>query len=93
MIELDQRRRITTQGLAIAMTRKRALKRLQGLAPQVEAHLEKIRQNPTSREAPHWRKEADVWIQQMENMLPYVGRNTREEWEQRIENWRHETGS
>ena len=61
------------------MRRKQALARLNGLAPRVEEHLAKIRNEPLSRDAAHWKKEVESWLSQMENLLPHVGRKTAEQ--------------
>jgi len=75
------------------MPRKAALKRLAGLAPQVEAHLAKIEQAPTSLSVPHWRKEVDNWLRHMEVLLPHVGARTAADWEVRIAEWRARLGT
>jgi hypothetical protein len=75
------------------MTRKDALKRLHGLAPQVEEHLEKIRNHPSGRDVPHWVKEIESWIWQMEAALPYVGKKTAGDWSRRIKGWKGLLGS
>lgn len=70
------------------MTRKDALKRLNGLEPQVDDHLAKIAENPTSRDIPHWTGEIRNWIRQMEALLPSVGGKTAEKWRTRIAEWK-----
>jgi hypothetical protein len=74
------------------MKRKGALKRLQGLAPIVEAHLDKIRDNPSSRDVPHWTHEIVEWMRQMEALFPDVGQRTAEDWMRRIEDWKRRLG-
>ncbi len=74
------------------MKRKGALKRIDGLAPQVEGHLDKIRDNPASRDVPHWVREVESWIRQIEAMLPSVGQKTAEYLARRIEWWRGRLG-
>jgi phage shock protein PspC (stress-responsive transcriptional regulator) len=76
----------------MAMSRKDALKRLNGLSPRVEEHLQKIANNPGSRDIPHWKGEAENWIRQMENVLPHVGEKTAAEWAARIAEWRARLG-
>ncbi|OYV81877.1 MAG: hypothetical protein B7Z73_17600 [Planctomycetia bacterium 21-64-5] len=70
------------------MTRKDALKRLTGLAPRVDDHLERLAANPTSRDRPHWTGEIRNWIRQMEALLPAVGGKTAEKWRARIAEWK-----
>jgi hypothetical protein len=74
------------------MKRKDALKRMRGLAPQIEEHLDKICNDPSSRDVPHWVKEIESWIRQIESLLPYVGERTAEYWGRRIEGWRRGVG-
>lgn len=75
------------------MNRKDALKRLNGLAPQVEEHLAKIAADPNSRDASHWVKEINSWIRQMERILPDTGDKTAEEWRAQIAGWKDQLGS
>jgi hypothetical protein len=72
----------------MATSRKDALRRLNGLSPGVEDHLQKIANNPGSRDIPHWTAEAENGIGQMEKMLPHVGDRTAAEWAARIAEWR-----
>jgi hypothetical protein len=74
--------------MMMAMRRKDALKRLNGLYPLVEEHLQKIADDPTSRDVPHWTQEVNSWIRQMEDVLPHVGDNTAAEWSARIADWK-----
>jgi len=74
------------------MNRKDALKRANGLAPQIEEHLDKIGDNPASRDVPHWMREVRAWIGQIEAMLPHLGQKTAEDWARRIEGWRARIG-
>ena len=76
----------------MAISRKDALKRWKGLAPQVEEHLQKIADNPASRDIPHWTAEINHWITQMENMLPHAGDKTAAEWAARIAEWKVRLG-
>ena len=75
------------------MRRKDALRRLNGLSPQVEEHLGKIRDNPSGPDVPHWVTEIENWIRQMEAVLPYVGDKTAAEWTARIEQWNNKRGN
>jgi hypothetical protein len=70
------------------MRRAKALERLEGLAPQVVKHLAKIAGNPEGREVPHWIKEISNWLNQMEAVLPYVGKKTGAQWSAKINEWR-----
>ena len=74
------------------MNRKDALRRLNGLAPQVEAHLDKIESTPTSRDVPHWKKEIGAWLNQMERIVPDVGDKTAAEWQAKIDGWKTRLG-
>ena len=76
----------------MAMSRKDALKRLNGLAPRVEEHLQKIADNPASRDVPHWIGEINHWIKQVERMLPHAGNKTAAEWTARIAEWKVRLG-
>jgi predicted flap endonuclease-1-like 5' DNA nuclease len=76
----------------MAMSRKDALKRLKGLAPRIEEHLQKIANYPGSRDISHWTRETENWIRQMEDMLPHVGDKTAAEWADRITEWKARLG-
>jgi hypothetical protein len=74
------------------VNRKDALKRLDGLAPQVEEHLAKMAATPRSRSVPHWRKEVASWLEQMDRLLPALGKKTAAGWEERIAGWKAQLG-
>ncbi len=76
----------------MAMSRNDALKRLNGLGPMVQEHLEKIANNPGSQDVPHWTGEIDNWIKQMEDVLPHAGDKTAAEWAARIAEWKARLG-
>ena len=77
----------------MAVIRKKALERLNGLAPKVEEHLAKIADNPAGRDVPHWAGEIHSWIKQMEDMLPHVGDKTSAQWLARIAEWKAKLGN
>ena len=66
------------------MKRKDALKRLNALLALVLTHLEKLQTQMSDFDYNHWRWEAANWIQQMEEVLPHVGRKTADHWSQRL---------
>jgi hypothetical protein len=74
------------------MNRKRALKRLDGLAPRVEEHLGKIADDRESRDLHHWISEVNSWIEQMEDLLPAVGNKSAAKWRTRIAGWKVQLG-
>jgi hypothetical protein len=76
----------TATGMAIS--RAKALERLEGSTPQVEAHLAKIAENPGHASILHWSHEISNWLDQMEAMLPHVGKKTAADWAARINQWR-----
>jgi hypothetical protein len=76
----------------MAIPRSRALTRLQGLAPQVERHLAKLAQFPGSQAVRHWRSEIHALLNQMEQMIPHVGKATGAEWASQVAAWREAAG-
>jgi hypothetical protein len=84
--------RITDHRAHESKNRKDALKRLNGLAPQVEKHLAKIADDPHNQDVPHWVKEINSWIEQMESILPDIGAKTSAKWRERIAGWRAQLG-
>ncbi|RIH86700.1 hypothetical protein Mterra_01367 [Calidithermus terrae] len=75
-----------------AMDRKKALERLEGLSPEVEKHLRKLRDEPNSQAASYWAKEIAGWLEQMEKVVGDTGKKTSEVWQQRINTWKKELG-
>jgi len=76
----------------MGMSRADALRRLNGLAPQVEAHLTKIAQDPGHSSIAHWTREVNSWLTQMDALLPNVGARTGADWAARIATWRAALG-
>jgi hypothetical protein len=72
----------------MAISRAKALERLEGLTPRVEEHLAKIAQNPGHSSIPHWSHEISNWLDQMEAMLPHIGKKTAADWAAKINQWR-----
>ena len=71
----------------MSISRKKALKRLNSLALNVELHLQSIKDDPDSDAVNHWRFEVRSWLLQMQHVLPSVGRKTGDDWSVRIEKW------
>ena len=69
----------------MAIPRKDALKRLRSLLLQVDKHIEALATEPDATSVSHWKHEARNWLQQMEEMLPHVGKKTSAEWRAIIE--------
>jgi hypothetical protein len=76
--------------VGMAITRKRALSRIDGLVPQVEQHLAKLAAEPGGLAASHWRKELNAFIGEIERLIPHVGRATGAEWTKKVQLWRNE---
>ena len=74
----------------MAISRKDALKRLNGLALRVREHLHFLEEEPDSQDAAHWRGETRSWLDQMEAMLVHVGKTTGAHWAEKIAQWRSE---
>jgi hypothetical protein len=75
------------------MSRQKALERLAGFTPRVEEHLAKIAANPGHSSVRHWKQEVDNWLNQMEAVLPHVGKKTAAQWSARISQWRQALGN
>jgi len=69
----------------MAIPRKDALKRLRSLLLQVDKHIEALASEPDATSVAAWKHEARNWLQQMEEMLPHVGKKTSAEWRAIIE--------
>jgi hypothetical protein len=72
----------------MAISRRDALKRLNGLLPRVEEHLAKIADDPDHPSAAHWAYETAAWLAQMEEAASHVGTKTGGEWKARIAGFR-----
>jgi hypothetical protein len=69
----------------MGMGRKYALRRIYGLLQRAEEHLQKLAESPSLYDDAHWRHEVNNWIEQMEAVLPHVGKKTSGYWEQVFE--------
>jgi len=76
----------------MTLSRKDALKRLEGLSIQVIIHLDKLTESPESCDASHWRGEIKSWLEQMENVADATGKKTSADWLERIKKWRQQAG-
>lgn len=68
----------------MAISRKGALRRLNGLFPQLETHLDKLAAEPNCEAVNHWKGEIEVFLSDMEDLLPHVGQRTAKIWGERI---------
>lgn len=71
----------------MAITRKQALRRLEGLAGAANRHLEihipsLLDEHP--EDLAHWRAELRSWIEEMRRLTTKVGKRTAEQWNERI---------
>ena len=73
--------------IGMAFARKEAIKRLEGLAPQVEEHLSKIAKEPACQAVSHWAGEVRSFIKQMRAAAERAGKKTAAEWESRLTEW------
>jgi hypothetical protein len=76
----------------MGLTRKDALKKMNGLTKRIEQHIKKVAENPGSRDLAHWLGEIRSWIAQVEQASQHVGARTQREWESRIETWKASLG-
>jgi hypothetical protein len=76
----------------MSMSRKEALKRVQGLALRVEEHLNKLESRPDHLASSHWRHEVRNWLRQIGEALPALGGRTAEEWSERLRDWVRRAG-
>ena len=76
----------------MSLGRKQALKRLHGLAKRVREHLEYLANEPAAQAVSHWRQEIRGWLEQMEGVLPHVGKKTARDWQRYIAEWHQAVG-
>jgi hypothetical protein len=69
----------------MAISRKDALKQMNGVLRQVQLHLEKLAARPDDRDAHGWKKEVRGWLRQIQEYLPHVGKKTAAEWQARLD--------
>lgn len=72
----------------MARGRKRALERLNGLAARVQEHLEKLSAEPDAWDVSHWKGEIKNWLNQMDKLIPQLGKKTGQLWAEPIAHWR-----
>ena len=70
---------------SMALSRKQALKRLEGLEKQVEDHIPKVTRRGSEAHIQH---EIENWLKQMENAAEHVGEKTGAEWTAKIAEFR-----
>jgi hypothetical protein len=77
--------------VAMAISRKQALKRIEGLInaghpeKSIEAHIEKLTR-PGS--GPHIRAELEAWLNEIERLARYTGTKTEQEIIKQVQQWR-----
>jgi hypothetical protein len=71
----------------VAITRKQALNRIEGLVPQIEEHVRKLTESPHDEAAGHWRAELRSWLAEVRQLLTHVGKRTAARWEPRLQAW------
>lgn len=76
----------------MTLSRKDALRRLEGLRPQVEKHVNKLLKATDGPDANHWRSEIVGWLDEMERLASFTGRKTAASWFEIIGHWRKRLG-
>ena len=76
----------------MGMGRQKALDRIRGLLARVEGHMEKLTATPSLYDDQHWRHEMRNWLEQMEAVLPHVGKKTSAYWQEIFEDLRRKAG-
>ena len=69
----------------MAIPRKDALKTLNGLAPKVKEHLQKLTDYAGHSSQYKWRGEIRGWLGQMKEALLHVGKKTSASWQVRLD--------
>jgi hypothetical protein len=72
----------------MSISRKKAIKRLEGLAGRVDEHMVKLHDVPGDKSAPHWKREINGWLRKMEEVWPRLGKKTAEAWTKRVSDWK-----
>lgn len=72
----------------MGISRKQALKVIEGLARQIDLHLDKIAQRPEDPNCEHWRGEVIGWMEQVRLMQRHVGARTSAQWDRTIVRWK-----
>lgn len=83
---------LSLQKPRMAIPRKDALKRLAGLAKQVELHLAILAANPGDPSRAHHESELRNWMRSMEDVLQHVGIKTAAQWQTRIKAYKANLG-
>jgi hypothetical protein len=65
---------------------------MEGLSANVIEHLAKIAAQPRSRDVPHWIKETQAWIAEIERLTQHVVQKTGQKWASRIAAWKVQLG-
>jgi RHS repeat-associated protein len=76
----------------LGISRQQSLKRIEGLASQVQEHLRKIAADPASKAVPHWQREVRAFVGEIERLIPNVGKKTGADWTERVAAWLREIG-
>jgi hypothetical protein len=75
----------------MAMSRAKALERAEGQVFELENHFNKIARNidnPGCRTINHWKGEIRSFIQNIEDVIPHMGKKTGAEWATRVAEWK-----
>lgn len=72
-VDADPINGLDVAGLSGKTSNKKYRQRLKGIERQIQRHKEKIRNDPTSRDVPHWKGEIRSWEKQAENIRRRLG--------------------